>query len=254
MRRLVLVVGVASTVLAALAVWIVRSVPAVPGNLPGGATASAINTWMNGPGYEEMADVLDPGPEDEVVDIACGDGAFLAEYARAARFVAGLDLYDVKVELARRRLAERIAAGTAELVEGDAGALPWEDDRFSALTCMDAFSFFPDPDGVLREFHRVLRPGGRAVMGIGAQMPEGSEPRKVLGHLSRNEDDVRRMVEAVGFEVSMSYRPMGGDNRLANAICRLVFGTDQVRIVTAVKPATVRTEEELVPTEAIAMG
>ena len=254
MRRLVLVALAATAALAAVALSIVRSVPAVPGNMPGGATASAINSWMNGPGYKLMAELLDPGPEDEVLDVACGDGVFLAQYARPARYVAGLDLYDIKVELARQQLAERIAAGTAEVVEGDAEALPCADDRFSALTCMDAFSFFPHPEGVLREFHRVLRPGGRAVMMIGMRMPEGAEPRKVLGHMSRNEADVRRMVEAAGCEVAMAYRPTGGENRLANSICRLLFGTDQVRIVTAVKPASVEAVEEAAPAEAVAVG
>jgi SAM-dependent methyltransferase len=251
MRRLVLVVGAASAVLAALAFWFVRAIPAVPGNLPGGALGSAINTWLNGPGYKPIADLLDPRPEDEVLDVACGDGAFLAQYAQPARYVAGLDLYDVKVGLARQRLAERIAAGTAE---GDAAALPWEDSRFSALTCMDAFSFFPDPDRCLREFHRVLRPGGRAVMGIGMQMPEGSEPRRAFGHLSQNEEDVRRMVEAAGFEVSMAYRPAAGDNQLGNAISRRLFGTDQVRFVTAIKPAPVQAEEYVARPEAIAVS
>jgi hypothetical protein len=75
-----------------------------------------------------------------------------------------------------------------------------------------------------------------------------------LGHLSRNEDDVRRMVEAAGFEVAMAYRPMGGDNHLANAICRLGFGTDQVRIVTAVKPAPAQPVEDPAPADAITVG
>jgi ubiquinone/menaquinone biosynthesis C-methylase UbiE len=204
MLRLVVVVGAAAAVLAAVVIWFVRSapsiLPAVPGNLPGGRIGSAINTWMNGPGYRVMAEALDPRPEDELLDVACGDGAFLAEYASHVRYVAGLDLYEVKVDLAERRFADRIAAGTAEVVQGDAGALPWEDGRFSAVTCMDAFSFFPDPDGVLREVRRVLRPGGRAVMGIGAQIPEEAEPRTVLGHVMRNEADVRRMVEAAGLD------------------------------------------------------
>jgi len=258
MLRLIVVVGAAAAVVAALVIWIIRSassmLPAVPGNLPGGWIGSAINTWMNGPGYRVMAVALDPGPEDELLDVACGDGAFLAEHVSHVRYVAGLDLYDVKVDLAQRRLADRIAAGTAEVVQGDAGALPWEDGRFSAVTCMDAFPFFPDPDAFLREVCRVLRPGGRAVMMIGARVPEGAEPRVVLGHATRNEADVRRMVEAAGFDVSIAYRPMGGDNRVANALCRLVMGTDQVRVVTAVKPAVVQAEGDAAPREAIAVG
>jgi hypothetical protein len=85
-------------------------------------------------------------------------------------------------------------------------------------------------------------------------MPEGNEPRRMLGHLSRNEADVRRTVGAAGFEVSMAYRPSGGDNRLANALCRRVFGIDQVRFVTAVKPAPVQPEERIAAQEAVAVS
>lgn len=91
-------------------------------------------------------------------------------------------------------------------------------------------------------------------MMIGMRMPDGAETRKVLGHVSRNEAEVRHMVEAAGFEVSMAYRRTGGDNRLANSICRLLFGTDQVRIVTAVKPVSVEAVEETASVEAVAVG
>ena len=256
MGRVVIVGGAAAAV--AAAVWMIRSAPSsfptVPGNLPGGWIGSAINTWMNGPFYRLMAEALDPRLEDELLDVACGEGAFLAEYASHVRYVAGLDLYDVKVGLAQRRLADRIAAGTGEVVKGDAAALPWEDGRFSAVTCMDAFSFFPDPDGFLREVYRILCPGGRAAMAIGLQVPEGTEARKVLGHRTLSEADVRRMVEAAGFDVSFSYVPVGGDNRLANHLSRLLTGTDQARIVTAVKLTPVPADEVAAAAEAIAVG
>jgi hypothetical protein len=47
---------------------------------------------------------------------------------------------------------------------------------------------------------------------------------------------------------------MGGDNRFANYLCRLVMGTDQVRIVAAVKPARVQGAENAARPEAIAVG
>jgi len=45
------------------------------------------------------------------------------------RYVAGLDLSEIQLGMARQRLADRIGAGTAEIVMGDAMALPWEDGR-----------------------------------------------------------------------------------------------------------------------------
>lgn len=106
---------------------------------------------------------LDLQPEDELLDVGCGAGMLLGDHATAQRFVAGIDASPIQVELARERLAERIAAGTAQIVLGDATALPWPDGRFSAVASVNCLKFLPDPDQALREMHRVLRPGGRMV-------------------------------------------------------------------------------------------
>ena len=72
------------------------------------------------------------------------------------RYVAGVDTSEIQVGLARHRLAERIAAGTAQIVLGDAGALPWQDGRFSAVVSVNCLKFVVDPDQALRDMHRVL--------------------------------------------------------------------------------------------------
>ena len=126
MRRLV-ALGAATAAVAGVAacaaLWRRTFRGGVPGTLPGGV-ASGINSVLNRPLYRRMAAALDLQPDDELLDVACGEGAFLAEHASRVRHVAGLDLSEVKVEMAQRRLADRIAAGTAEVVRGDAGALP----------------------------------------------------------------------------------------------------------------------------------
>ena len=122
-----------------------------------------------------MAEALDLRPEDELLEVACGSGVFLARHAATRGYVAGLDLSDVQIDLARERLVGRIAAGTAEIVKGDAAELPWEDGRFSAVTCMALMESFPEPSRALAEMFRVLRPGGRAVLEMGRRVPEGAE-------------------------------------------------------------------------------
>jgi SAM-dependent methyltransferase len=258
MRRTVVIASAAAIMAGVIASVALRrkSYEDVPGNLPGGGIGSGVNTWLNAPLYRLMAAALDPQPDDELLDVACGEGAFLAEHASRARRVAGLDLSAIKVGLAQRRLADRIAAGTAEVVNGDAGALPWEDGRFSAVTCMDAFALFPDPERVLAEMWRVLRPGGRAVMGIGWKVAEGTATHKMLGTFwVWNEAEVRRMTGEAGFDdVAISYARMAGDNRLGNLLCRLVMGTDEMRIVTAIKPVPVRPADDVRAEEAVAVG
>jgi demethylmenaquinone methyltransferase/2-methoxy-6-polyprenyl-1,4-benzoquinol methylase len=90
----------------------------------------------------------------------------LAEHAKRARHVAGPDASDLQLDVARQRLADRLAAGTAELVKGDAAALPWADGRFGVVTSMFCLKFVPDPLKALEEMFRVLRPGGRAVVAL----------------------------------------------------------------------------------------
>lgn len=241
MRRSIVVAG---TIVAGAA--IVASVARRPlkahlaeGTLPG-RSGSWLNSYLNRPSYRLMAVALDLRPEDDLLDAACGWGEFLAVHASKARRVAGIDVSEEKVTLARQRLADRIASGTAEVVQGDAAALPWKEGTFSAVTCMDAFPFFPAPERVLAEVLRVLRPGGRMLMQIGMKWPHGM-PKHILHPTSHvdvsDEADVRKMVEEAGFgEISISYGLVGGENRLGNLACRLTAGSDELRLVGAVKP------------------
>lgn len=87
------------------------------------------------------------------MEVGCGSARMLAEQATHVRFVAGLDLSDIQVAMASKRLAERIAAGTAEIVKGDM-ALPWADGRFSVVGSLNCLKFVPDPLKALIEMHR----------------------------------------------------------------------------------------------------
>lgn len=84
--------------------------------------------------YQDMAAALQLRPDDELLDVGCGSGTFLSRHARHVHRVAGIDLSDLQIDLARRNLGGRIAAGTADIVKGDAAALPWPDDTFTVTT------------------------------------------------------------------------------------------------------------------------
>ena len=209
------------------------------GTLPG-RSGSWLNSYLNRPSYRLMAAALDLRPEDDLLDVACGWGEFLAVHASQARHVAGIDVSGEKATLARQRLADRIASGTAEVVQGDAAALPWKEGTFSAVTCMDAFAFFPAPERVLAEVLRVLRPGGRMLMQIGMKWPHGP-PKHILhptAHVNvSDEAAVRKLVDDAGFgEISISYGLVGGESRPGNLASRLTTGSDELRLVGAVKP------------------
>ena len=173
--------------------------------------------------YEELARILAVGPDEDLLDVGCGSAALLASKDVGARQVSGVDASELHVEMARERLADRIAAGTAEIVLGDAEALPWPDGRFAVVTSLNCLKFVPNPGKSLSEIYRVLRPGGRAVLTISDRLrkPSLSGTQDAWGQWRWSEADARRLMLDVGFtEVSAS-----------------LFGQPQFQLVRGSKPA-----------------
>ena len=166
-----------------------------------GSVGARLMPRMVRPLYVMMAKELDLQPDDDLLDVGCGSARLLAEQAAHVRFVAGLDLSGIQVGMARKRLAERITAGTAEVIKGDAMALPWADARFSVICSLNCLKFVPDPRRTLREMHRVLRPDGRLVLTIDKQAEKWGRSGEVdaFGQWQWSEDDARRMMEEAGF-------------------------------------------------------
>ena len=109
-------------------------------------------------------------PTAEIV-AGSGNGALLA--AERGATVSGLDLTPKLLAVAAQR-AE--AAGVEiDFTEGDAEALPYEDDSFDAVSSMYGVMFAPNQQQAADELVRVCRPGGR--IGVAAWTPTGSVGR-----------------------------------------------------------------------------
>jgi len=105
-------------------------------------------------------------PDDQLLDMGCGTGRFTVPLAERAAAVSGLDLSPMMLATARKKLADRgLAAG---LREGDMAALPFPDASFDVVVCMLALMHIPraDRQQVFHEVARVLKPGGRLVLGV----------------------------------------------------------------------------------------
>jgi ubiquinone/menaquinone biosynthesis C-methylase UbiE len=161
------------------------------------------------PIYENVARVLKLKPEDDLLEVACGNGFFLKMYASHVHSVAGLDISELSVALAMKKNKDRVTAGAAEFVCGEASQLPWEDNKFSVATCMGTFPWLSKPFDTLKEIHRVLRPAGRVVISIEWHTADGIDRSKEIerfGHETWSEADVRDMFKAVGFwDISITY-------------------------------------------------
>ena len=119
-------------------------------------------TWL----YAAYAKGIGLQPEDEVLDVACGSGVFLAKHAKHVQRIAGLDQSQMMIDQAVVENAQRVADATAEFVVGDAATLPWPDDTFTVVTSNDVDCYEAKAPAAIKEMYRVLKPGGRAVVGM----------------------------------------------------------------------------------------
>jgi SAM-dependent methyltransferase len=103
------------------------------------------------------------GPEDTVLDVACGPGLVVCAFAPVVAHATGIDVTPAMLDRARAVAAERGATNVTWRL-GDVVPLPWPDASFSIVVSRFAFHHFPEPAAVLAEMRRVCRPGGRVVV------------------------------------------------------------------------------------------
>lgn len=122
-------------------------------------TGKRLDRWIRL--AQQIARELPPG--SAVLDVAPGPGYLCIELAKLGYAVSGLDVSHTLVEIASKNATE---AGVAvDFRQGSASSIPFADDTFDFLHCSGAFKQFGQPVVALQEMYRVLKPGGRGIIG-----------------------------------------------------------------------------------------
>lgn len=159
--------------------------------------------WTTRDEYERFFTLLKLTERSHVLDVACGSGnptLFMAQTIGCR--VTGMDINRNGIAAARKLSEERGLASRATFLEADASSrLPFEDEAFDSVICIDAIIHLQDRPAALREWTRVLRTGGRLLF---------TDPTVVTGLVSYSELTVR---SSIGYYV---FAPPGENEKLIN--------------------------------------
>jgi SAM-dependent methyltransferase len=149
-----------------------------------------------------------------LLEVGCGMGTDLLQFARGGARVTGVDLTPRSIEISRHHLALYGESGDFLLTDGE--HLPFADSSFDVVYSNGVLHHTPDTAGAIKELHRVLRPGGQArvmlyhrssvtywlniILRYGvlnAELFRGLSPEEIMSrHVEISENDARPLVKA----------------------------------------------------------
>ena len=164
-----------------------------------------------------------------VLDVGCSAGLVAAELARQAGSVIGVD---VDVEAIRYAAAEHAGPRAPRFLVASGLRLPFGDQSFDAVVCNHVYEHVADPFRLMREIHRVLRPGGACYLATGhtLQLVEPHHRLPLLSWLPRPMADAYVRVTARGRRYEERFLPPWRLRSLATGFAR----------ATLVSPAMLR--------------
>lgn len=143
------------------------------------------NSWLTADEYDRFISWLKLLPGDHALEVASGSGGparYLA--CKANAHITGIDANESGVKTATEDSSPTRTRVTFKVADANA-RLPFADNEFDALVCIDSMNHFPDRLNVLREWRRVLRAGGRAVF---------TDPVVITGPVTNDELALRSLV------------------------------------------------------------
>jgi ubiquinone/menaquinone biosynthesis C-methylase UbiE len=111
--------------------------------------------------------VLRPQPGERLLEIGPGVGYYTLDMAQWVGPEGKVEIFDLQQEFLDHTTSRAAERGLANVIptQGDATALPYEDDSMDAVALTAVLGEIPDPVAALRQIQRVLKPGGRLIVG-----------------------------------------------------------------------------------------
>jgi len=140
--------------------------------------------------------MLEPEAGSRILEVGCGGGAFLAFLESKGHTAVGVDLLDEAVRVARD------AVSASEVLQADAGHLPFGDSSFDRLVTHHLVEHLDDLPGALVEWRRVLAPGGIIAICTPNRLYESPHIFEDPGHVKiYDRAELAEVVDLAGYAV-----------------------------------------------------
>lgn len=151
--------------------------------------------------YDLVLSQLDLSPVQRLLEVGFGNGKFLRRFfaANPSLNVWGVDFSQTMCDAAAASHADLIASKQLHLLCQDAATLPWEDGFFDTAITLNTVYFWPSIAGQAAEFHRVLRTGGRLLIGYRTRSAMDHFPFTQEVFALYEPDELRAAFERSGF-------------------------------------------------------
>ncbi len=162
------------------------------------------------PNFRAILEVLSLSPNDYLLEVGCGGGAFLQEALASGCRAVAIDHSAEMVRLTREVNREATAAGRLQVWESTADRLPLPDGTFTCAVMTGVFGFLPDPVRALAEIRRVLVDRGRFVLFTGSAELRGTPaaPEPIASRVRFYEDpELLELAKQAGFADVVVQRP-----------------------------------------------
>jgi SAM-dependent methyltransferase len=116
---------------------------------------------------ERLHRVLDPQTGERLLEIGPGTGYYTLDLAGWVGPEGAVEILDLQREMLDHTMRRAREGDVSNVVptQGDATALPYEDDSIDGVVLVAVLGEIPDPDSAMREIARVLKPSGRLIVG-----------------------------------------------------------------------------------------